>query len=59
MNVVERPEFRRLLRLCSRASEIQDKDIPHRSKLTKTIIELYQVEMERIKEELKVRRHIN
>ncbi|CAE6451810.1 unnamed protein product, partial [Rhizoctonia solani] len=34
MRVVERDEFRRILLLCSRAPNLRDSDIPHRTKLT-------------------------
>lgn len=54
MNVVERPEFRRILTLCSRAPTLHTKDVPHRSKLTKTAYELYLAEKDRINHEMQV-----
>ncbi|CAE7226610.1 unnamed protein product [Rhizoctonia solani] len=52
MSVVDRPEFRRILLLCSRAPNLRDSDIPHRTKLTTITAELYEAEMTRIKHEL-------
>ncbi|CAE6498419.1 unnamed protein product, partial [Rhizoctonia solani] len=52
MSVVERHEFRRILLLCSRAPNLRDSDIPHRTKLTTVTTELYKAEMIRIKHEL-------
>ncbi|QRV91329.1 hAT family dimerization protein [Ceratobasidium sp. AG-Ba] len=52
MNVVESPEFRKLLILASRAPNLQDQDIPHRKKATKSIEELYVEEIDRIKHDL-------
>ncbi|QRV97807.1 hAT family dimerization protein [Ceratobasidium sp. AG-Ba] len=54
MNVVECPEFRKLLVLASRAPNLQDTDIPHQTKTTKTINELYMEEKSRIKHDLEV-----
>ncbi|CAE6344915.1 unnamed protein product [Rhizoctonia solani] len=52
MRVVDRYEFRRVLLLCSRAPNLRDSDIPHRTKLTTVTTELYEAEMTRIKNEL-------
>jgi hypothetical protein len=54
MSVVDRPELRKILLLCSRAPNLLNSDIPHRTKLTAVTTELYEAEMTRIKHELNV-----
>ncbi|KEP49154.1 HAT family dimerization protein [Rhizoctonia solani 123E] len=50
--MVDIPEFRSLLLLCARAPQLQSKDIPHRSKLTKTMKELYGEKLDEMRVEL-------
>ncbi|CAE6443976.1 unnamed protein product, partial [Rhizoctonia solani] len=52
LRVVESREFRRVIALCGRAPSVPDRDIPHRSKLTKTIGELYRTEIDQMKVDL-------
>ncbi|QRV75249.1 hAT family dimerization protein [Ceratobasidium sp. AG-Ba] len=51
-NVVESQEFRRIILIASRAPPLQDKDIPGRKKMVKTVHELYLEQAERIRQEI-------
>ncbi|KAG9088674.1 hypothetical protein FS749_001982 [Ceratobasidium sp. UAMH 11750] len=50
--VVESKEFRRIILLASRAPTLQDKDIPRRKKMVKTVHELYLEQIQQIQREL-------
>lgn len=52
-NVVECPEFRELL-LYLGEGKIQDKNLPHRTKLTEMILNEFRTEYCKIKDDLKV-----
>ena len=53
MNVVENPEFRKLILLLR--EDIEDKDIPHRTKLCQLILDQFRTYFASLKEELAVR----
>ena len=53
MNVVENPEFRKLILLLR--EDIEDKDIPHRTKLRQLILDQFRTYFASLKEELAVR----
>lgn len=55
INVVESPYFRRLLLLLRES--LQEKDIPHRTKMRELIMESWEAYIETLKEELAVRHY--
>lgn len=52
MNAVECPEFRDLILYLN--DEITDSDIPHRTKITEFIFELFSMQYRKLVEELQV-----